>query len=245
VAAQLTAIETADAVKDAIGGWGFAWMSDADVRARGKAELGLRGRPLYHLGRAGALGDVPVEVVIAAEGFFPPEVVRAAWAEGRALVAPLDAARFYAGCCADVFRQRYGSAADLPRLVALLERVVDGADGLGLPLFVAWRALPRPDDAAGRAGLLLNLLREHRGSGHLAACAAMGLGPLEAIMAGSYGAANARFFEWPEPYPDGALFRAHWDAAEDLTRAAAARPYDVLDAGERAELAQLVLATLS
>lgn len=237
---ELTPAQTAAAVKDAIGGWGLTWMSDAGVRARGKAELGLRGRPLYHLGRGGALGDVPVEVVIAAEAFFPPEVVRAAWAEGRALVEPLEAARFYAGCCADVFRERYGDRPDLDRLAGLLERVVDGADALGLPLFAGWRALPRPDDAAGRVGLLLNVIREHRGSVHAAAVAAMGLGPLEAIMAGSYGEANARFFEWPEPYPDPDPWRAKWDAAEDLTRAAAGRPYDVLSAAERGDLAQLV-----
>ena len=241
----LTPAQAAAAVKDAIGGWGFTWMSDAGVRARGKAELGLRGRPLYHLGRGGALGDVPVEVVIAAEAFFPPAVVRAAWEEGRALVEPLEAARFYAGCCSALFRERYGTAPDLPRLADLLERVVDGAPDLALPLFAGWRALPRPDDAAGRAGLLLNVLREHRGSVHAAACAAMGLGPLEAIVAGSYGASNARFFEWPEPYPDPAPYRARWDAAEDLTSAAAGLPYDALNAQERAELVELVQRTLA
>lgn len=241
----LTSAQTAAAVKDAIGGWGFTWMSDAGVRARGKAELGLRGRPLYHLGRAGALGDVPVEVVVAAEAFFPPEVVRAAWEEGRALVEPMVAAGFYAGCCAQLFRERYGLAADLPRLVTLLERVVDGAPGLGLPLFAAWRALPRPEDAAGRAGLLLNIIREHRGSVHAAACAAMGLGPLEAIVTGSYGEGNARFFEWPEPYPDPAPYRARWNAAEDLTSAAAGLPYDVLTSAERVQLVELVQRALA
>jgi hypothetical protein len=238
----LTPAQAAAELKDLIGPWGFTWMSDAGIRARGKAELGLRGRPLYHLGRGGALGDVPVEVVIAAEAFFPPAVVRAAWEEGRALVEPLAAALFYAECCSRLFRERHGASADLPRVVELLERVVDGADDLGLPLFAGWRALPRPDDAAGRTGLLLNVLREHRGSVHAAACAAMGLGPLQAIMAGSYGAANARLFEWPEPYPDPAPFRARWDAAEDLTSAAAGGPYDALDAGERGELVALMRA---
>jgi hypothetical protein len=245
VADGLTPAQAAAAVKDPIGAWGLTWMSDAGIRARGKAELGLRGRPLYHLGRAGVLGDVPVEVVIAAEAFFPPAVVRAAWEEGRALVEPLAAARFYAECCSGLFRERYGDRPDLQRLVELLERVVDGADDLGLPLFAGWRALPRPDDAAGRAGLLLNVVREHRGSVHAAACAAMALGPLQAIMAGSYGEANARFFEWPEPYPDPAPFRARWDAAEDLTSAAAGRPYDALDAAERTELVELVQRTLA
>lgn len=245
MAEDLTPAQAAAAVKDAVGGWGFTWMSDAGVRARGKAELGLRGRPLYHLGRGGALGDVPVEVVIAAEAFFPPDVVRAAWEEGRAVRAPLDAAVAYAGLCADLFRDSFGDRPDLPRLAELLERCVDGAEAAGLPLFAGWRALPRPADAAGRVGLLLNILREHRGAVHAAACTAMGLGPLQAIMAGSYGEDNARFFEWPEPYPDPAPYRSRWDAAEDLTSAAAAGPYDALDTAERTELVSLVHAVLA
>ena len=245
MADELTPAQAAAAVKDLIGPWGFTWMSDAGVRERGKAELGLRGRPLYHLGRAGAMGDVPVEVVIAAEAFWPPEVVRKAWTDGRALVEPLVAARFYAEQCSAVFRERYGDRPGLPRLVELLEPVVDSASALGAPLFAGWRALPRPDDAAGRAGLLLNVLREHRGSVHAAAVAAVGLGPLEAILAGSYGESNARFFEWPEPYPDPTPYRARWDAAEDLTSAAAGLPYDALDARERGELVDLVRETFS
>ena len=240
----MTPEQAAAAVKDGVGGFGFTWMSDAGVRERGKIELGLRGRALYHLGRAGALGDVPVEVVIAAEAFFPPAVVRKNWDEGRAVMAPLDVALAYAGFCSDVARARFTDSPDVARLAALVERVVEGAEPLGLPLFAAWRRLPRPDDAPGRLGLLLNVLREHRGSVHAAAVAAVGLGPLEAILAGSYGEPNARFFGWPEPYPDPAPYRALWEAAEDLTCAAAAVPYRVLTAAERVELVALLTALL-
>jgi hypothetical protein len=240
----LTPAQTAAAVKKGIGDFGFTWMADKAGRERGKAELGLRGRALYHLGRAGVLGDVPVEVVVATEAFFPPDVVRKAWEEGRALVAPADAARFYAGLCADHARSRFADDADTARLVELVERVVDAAPYSGLPLFVGWRAMERPTDAPGRLGLLLNCLREHRGSVHAAAVAAVGLGPLEAIVAGSYGEANARFFEWPEPYPDPDPHRARWDAAEDLTAAAAGLPYDALSSEERGELVTLLAKAL-
>ena len=240
----LTPAQTAAAVKDGIADFGFTWMADSEIRARGKAELGLRGRPLYHLGRCGVLGDVPVEVVIAAEAFFPPDVVRRAWEEGRALVEPRDAARFYAGACADHARSRFADSPDNARLAELLERVVDAASYAGLPLFVGWRAMPRPEDVPGRLGVLLNCLREHRGSVHAAAVAAVGLGPLEAIVAGSYGEANARFFEWPEPYPDPDQHRPRWDAAEDLTAAAAGLPYDALTSDERGELVRLLDAAL-
>lgn len=241
----MTPAQAAAAVKDAVGAYGFAWMSDRSVRERGKAELGLRGRSTYHLGRCGVLGDVPVEVVIAVEAFYPPEIVRAAWEQGREVVAPHDAAVFYAGCCADLARDRFADDARTARCVELVERVVDAAEPAGLPLFAGWRLLPRPDDAPGRLGLLLNVLREHRGSVHAAAVAAMGIPPLAAIVAGSHGEDNARFFEWPEPYPDPDLWRARWDAAEDLTAAAAGLPYDALHADERVELAELVNALLA
>jgi hypothetical protein len=241
----MTPEQTAAAVKKSVGDWGFAWMADATLRARGKTELGVRGRALYHLGRAGVLGDVPVDVVIAVEAFFPPEVVRKAWDEGRALVAPYDAALFYAAGCAEIARHRFPDDARTARCAELVERVVDGAEPLGLPLFAATRLLPRPDDAPGRLGVLLNALREHRGSVHTAAVAALGIPPLAAVMAGPYGEANARFFEWPEPYPDPDPWRARWDAAEDLTAAGAAVAYDALDAAERAELVALVTSLLA
>lgn len=238
----MTPEQTAAALKDVVGGFGFAWMTDPGVRARGKAELGLRGRALYHLGRGGALGDVEVEVVAAAEAFFPFEVVRLHWTEGRAVMAPRDAAIAYAGLCSAYARDRFG---DVPqRAVELVERVVDGAEPLGLPLFAAWRALPRPDDAPGRLGLLLNVLREHRGSVHAAAVAAVGMHPLAAICSGTYGVDNARFFEWPEPYPDPAQDKADWERAEELTCAAAGRPYAVLTEAERAELVLLLTGLL-
>lgn len=236
--------EAAAAVKSAVGQWGFDWMADADLRARGKAELGLRGRPMYHLGRAGVLGDVPAEVVVAVEAFFPPEVVTRAWTEGRALVEPDVASRFYAAGCADIARRRFPDDDRTARAAELVEPVVDAADPTGLPLFAGWRLLPRPDDAPGRLGVLLNVLREHRGAVHVAAVAAMGIPPLAAVMAGTYGEANARFFEWPEPYPDPDPWRARWDAAEDLTAAGAGRPYDALHADERQELVDLVTALL-
>lgn len=236
----MTPAQAAAAVQHAVGQWGFDWMSDADLRARGRDELGLRGRPLYHLGRAGVLGDVPVEVVVAVEAFFPPDVVRAAWVDGRAGQRPQDVAAFYAQGCADVARRRFPDDERTRRAADLVERVVDAADPTGLPLFAGWRLAARPADPPGRLGLLLNVLREHRGAVHVAAVAAMGIPPLAAIVAGRYGEANARFFSWPEPYPDPAPWRARWDAAEDLTAAAAGRPYDALHPDERAELAALV-----
>ena len=240
----LTPAQAAAAVKQGVGDFGFTWMADPAGRARGKAELGLRGRPLYHLGRAGALGDVPVEVVIAAEAFFPPEVVRAAWTEGRALVEPLVAARFYAGLCADHARGRFADSADTARRSSCVERVVDAAPYAGLPLFAGWRALPRPDDAPGPARSPAQLparaprLGARRGGGGRRARPARG-DHGRALRRGERALLRvARALPRPAPH------RARWDAAEDLTAASAGLPYDALDADERAELVDLLAAAL-
>jgi hypothetical protein len=239
---SLTPAQAAEALSQPVNALGRAFMLHETTRRRAKDEHGLRGRPMYHLGRGGALGDVPADVVIAAFAFFPPDVVRAAWQEGRLLMAPPDAARVYAGYCADWGREHLTAASGVERAVELVERVVDAAEPAGLPLFAGWRLLPRPDDAVGRLALLLHVLREHRGAVHVAAVAAVGLDPLAAVCAGRYGPDNARFFEWPEPYPDPEPHRARWDAAEDLTAAGAALAYDALSAPERAELVELVTA---
>jgi hypothetical protein len=79
----MTPEQAAAAVKDRLGPYGFTWMSSPVVRARAKQELGIRSRAMYHLGRAGVLGDVPVEVVTAVEAFYPPAVVQTHWTEGQ------------------------------------------------------------------------------------------------------------------------------------------------------------------
>ena len=237
---ELTGREAADAAKKPIDKLGAGFMFAKETRERGRA-AGLRGKPLYHLGRGGALGDVPAEVVVSTFAFWPAGVVTEHWETGRAVMSPQDAAQLYAECCAEWGRAHLSSFERASRLVELLERVVDAAGPEGKPLFVGWRALPRPDDVPGRLALLLQLMREHRGAVHVAACAAVGLAGLPAVMAGPNGAANAQFFDWPEPYPDPAAYRAKWDAAEDLTAASAAIPYDeALDGRERAELVELL-----
>jgi hypothetical protein len=233
--------ETAAALKKTIGDVGFGFMTDPLTREAGKA-VGLRGRPLYFLGRGGALGDAPAEVVVAAFAFFPPSAVIEHWNAGREVMAPRDAALLYAEQCAEWGRRTYTGKPGLDRALELFERVADAADPLGLPLFAGWRLLPRVDDVLGRLAQVLNVLREHRGSLHACAVAAVGIGALEASVAGSYGVPGAQFLGWPEPYPDPEPYRAGWNRAEELTSAAAARPFAVLTAEERAELVDLAAA---
>ena len=213
-------------------------MIDPLTRSAGQ-QLGLRGRPPYHLGRGGALGDVPAEVVVAAFAFFPPQVVAEHWATGRAVMPPPAAAQADAGMCNDWGRRQLTGQPGPVRILEPLELVADSAEPGGPSLFAGWRRLPRPDDVPGRLAQVIHVLREHRGAVHVAAVA--GLDLLGAVMAGPYGASNARFFDWPEPYPDPAPHQAAWQQAEDLTAAAAAVPYQRLEPAERRELVDLLV----
>jgi hypothetical protein len=235
----VTPAECAAALKKPIGDAGFNFMGDPLTREAGRA-LGLRGRPLYFLGRGGALGDVEPEVVTAAFAFFPPDLVAEHWNAAREVMPPQAGARAYAGMCNEWGRRNLTGLPGAERVLELLERVADGAEPYGLPLFVGWRALPRPDDVPGRLAQVLNVLREHRGSVHACAVAAVGLGALEANVAGAYGVAGATFLGWTEPFPDPEPYRADWQRAEELTSAAAARPFAVLTDSERDELVAIV-----
>ena len=235
----MTPEQTAAALKKPNGDAGFEFMADPLTREGGRA-VGLRGRPLYHCGRGGALGDVPAEVVVAAFAFFPPEVVHEHWETGRQVMPPPDAALLYASLCNEWGRRTFVEGAGTERFLELLERVCDSAEAAGLPLFAGWRALPRPDDVTGRLAQVMNVMREHRGSAHACAVAAVGMPPLEATLGSTYGEAGARFLEWPEPYPDATPFKDRWQQAEELTSSAAAAPYEILTEAERAELVELL-----
>ena len=147
--------------------------------SRGAAEridaLGLGFFDGYVWGRAAALGTPPPPaLVVSTFGVFDPALLTAVYQHGSSL-APRDAV---------LAARADGAAATLSELVdnaeagALADELCDviaSLDGMGRPLFSALRALPIPDTAAGRLWRAAELVREHRGDGHLAACVAAGL----------------------------------------------------------------------
>ncbi len=192
----------------------------------------------YFAGRAGLLGPVDPDVVAAVIAFYPPEVVRVGWEAALETVPDIRATGLrYAQACHEWGRARLGGVTGLGRLADLALTVARQADVTGLPLFAAWRSLPLPVDDAARLAHALELLREHRGGLHVAAVLAGGLTPLQAILAGPGGEANAIFFGWTGPFEDPAPYRETRARVELATEAAAARAYEVLDDAELAELA--------
>jgi len=141
-------------------GW---WSRPAGERL---TALGLDFLPGYVWGRAASLGTPPSSVVVAAFGVFEPAMLAAVYDAGVASVARHDilVARAEGGTASvDAVAGADECAAIADPLLEAVERL----DGLGRPLFSGLRALPVPPSPAGRLWRAAELVREHRGDGHL------------------------------------------------------------------------------
>ncbi len=228
---------------DPVGYLGGKWMLHPEVLGPCR-DAGYPRRYAYYVaGRGGVLGDVDADVVAAAFGFFEPSLVRKMWEVGVAVEGAAAAAARYGAACAQFGRSRLQGFSEAARVAELAEKVAVGVDAAGLPLFAGWRTQPLPDDAAGRAYFLINVLRELRGCAHLVAVVATGLLPRDAVLA-SGGADTAKLFGWREPFAE--LASIDKQPAEAMTDAIVTRLYSaVLTAVEAAELVELVTAMRS
>jgi hypothetical protein len=224
----------------AIVGMGGAFMQDGATYARG-AELGYAGLDFYVCGRGGLLGDTHADVVAAAFLFWNPEQVASAWAQGRDVQPPGEAAAEWVRLCAAYGEVHVPDLEGLERHNELLGRVVAHASPSGAPLFAGWRAqdAPGPDRPRARAQYLLNAVRELRGGLHGGAVLATGLTGREACA--HRAPEMAPVFGWDDaslPEPDAVAER--WRGAEEATNVAFGVALGVLDEGELDELVGLV-----
>jgi hypothetical protein len=141
------------------------------------AAFGLDAFQSYVWSRAAALGTPPAAVVVSAFGVFEPGHLSAAYERARSTVSRdrVLAAREEAATA--------GLAAVLPAddVAPLAEALLDAVrplPGAARPLFSGLRRLPVPTGPHGRLWRAADLVREHRGDGHLAACVASGLDPV-------------------------------------------------------------------
>jgi len=147
------------------------------------AELGFRNYwDGYFAGRGGPLGLVPAEVVHAAfYSFAEGEVARhipRVWE--RTTPEAAYAARLR-GCVA-ALRRILGDLADSPslaRAAELLTAAATSAPTEGRVMYAGLRTLLVPDEPVARLWHVANMLREHRGDGHIAALVAHRIGGTE------------------------------------------------------------------
>ncbi|HEY3955729.1 MAG TPA: hypothetical protein VGM53_20355 [Streptosporangiaceae bacterium] len=138
----------------------------------------------YFAGRAAPLGrDVPAGVVHAIfYNFAPGEAARhipRVWD----LITPEAALAARDRGCVMALRRMLGDLAESPSVARAADLAVKAATHPrteGRPLYAALRTLPAPEEPLARLWYAANLLREHRGDGHVVALAANGIGGTEA-----------------------------------------------------------------
>ncbi len=133
----------------------------------------------YVWGRAAALGEPTPGVVAATFGVFEPGFLGMMLAMGRGAIGRNEV----------LAAREAGAVESLTAIVAIDDDVRAAADALvaataqldatARPLFSGLRDLPMPTSTLGRLWRCAELVREHRGDGHLAACIAAGLDPVE------------------------------------------------------------------
>jgi helix-turn-helix protein len=238
---DLSADDTIRQTYDPIHDIGSAIYLSPDTFSRA-AEWGYtNGFAFYFAGRGGVLGDVDSHVVAATFGWFNPATACPMYEEGAAVHGARHAAERMLEATA-LWGRDHLKDVDLDRFVEVAEKLIDGAEGAGLPLFVGWRRMPRADDTPARAAQLFQILREWRGANHVVATTAAGLSPRDAILTNE-GEGQAKFFGWAEPFPDVSADKALHDEAEELTNKLCAAQVDaLLSPAERADFAAGVAA---
>ena len=136
----------------------------------GYKELGLNYFEGYFCSRSACLGKAPWSVVCAAFAAFKPEAVKDAVTGGWSKTdpEPMLAARL-AGAEAQLQRLLGDPTDDGAHATKLLYELTDGVDPSGRMLYSGLSVLPRPDSAWGNLWHAADLVREHRGDGHIAA----------------------------------------------------------------------------
>ena len=221
----------------------------------------------YFAGRSAPLGRVPAEVVDAAfYNFADGEVARhipRVWDT----TTPEAAHAARERGCAAALRRILGDLVETPAFACaaeLLAKASTSAPTEGRVMYAGLRALPMPEEPVARLWHAANMLREHRGDGHVVALVSERIGGTEshvlsALDMGIYPAESfgrihhlpkARLAEVMDGLRDRGLLdasgrlteagRATKDRIESLTDALAEAPYEVLDQFELDRLIALL-----
>lgn len=234
----MDSVEAADASGDAISTITSLFMMDMDTYAHG-GELGFDGVDFYISGRGGVLGDAPASVVVAAFGFWTPQVIVKGWEQSAGVMPRRQAAEEFAGVSHRWAEAHVPDGFDAARLAELAGRISDGATVAAAPLYAGWLELDEPGDdrPAALAIHRMNALRELRGAMHASAVLCQGIHPHAAVSL-----ASAHFlglYGWGDPHPGAEAARPRWKDAMAATEVAMAPAYEALSGEERAEFVSL------
>lgn len=226
------------------------WMYGAEPAAFAK-DLGLRsGTDFLIIGRAGVMGSCTAETATAAIAFRTHAAVQRAWLSIPDGLTPFEISVKFAQRA-----HHWGEAElvrfdpdELERIDTLGRRIADAAPlSLG-PIFAGWRAMAQPESVHARVALTTHMLREMRCAAHIAAVHAVGITPLDAILASTNspprtGPGYAERMGFSGPFRDPEEVRTQRLEAERIT-ANMLRPYfAVLSDEELTDFGNIVEAT--
>ena len=131
----------------------------------------------YVWGRAAALGEPDPGVVVSSFAVFEPGMLTATYEQARAACPREEMMAARAEATIASLGETLTDAGVAP-IADRLAAAVSSADATGRPLFAGLVRQAWPDEPFGRLWRACELLREHRGDSHVAACIADGLDPI-------------------------------------------------------------------
>lgn len=132
--------------------------------------LGLDYFEGYFCSRGACLGKAPWSVICAAFGAFKPGVVKQAVTGGWSKTDPEPMLAARRDGATDQLNRLLGEPGpDVKQATEILFSLTDGVDPSGRMLYSGLSALPEPETPMGRLWRAADLVREHRGDGHIAA----------------------------------------------------------------------------
>ena len=139
--------------------------------------LGLDFFSGYAWGRAAALGEPAPAVVVSSFAVFEPALISGVYEAGRAACGrdQVLSTRFHA---TTVSLTGVLDGVDVSGAAARLRNAALDLDRSGRPLYAGLAEIPLSDDPVEMLWRSAELIREHRGDGHIAACVAEGLDPI-------------------------------------------------------------------
>ncbi len=213
--------------------------------AKEEAEaLGIDGFRFYFCGRAGVLGEVSTEVMLSAFGYFEPGLVDKMWTSSKERCDVVEAGRAQMRASyrlgVDAFTDSDVSPDALTEAASSMGELVAAVDRSALPLFAGFVALDVPEDPAEAFMHQAVVMRELRGSVHLAALAATGLGSRAAHQIKRPN--DQEMFGYKDTIEISDADRAAYELIEPMTQSAMNLHAEAISAEQRTQIAETVAA---